>query len=411
MVARTGLHEFAYGFSSENHWFGPVRNPWDPATSPGGSSGGSAVAVAAGLVDGAFGNRHRRLDQSSCRDDWNLRPQGDAWPRPDGRRLSARALTRHHRSARPEHPTLTLLYERHGGDRGSGQALASVDGLRIMVPRIWVDSGPTSRWCAQRSRRPLANCGHRGQGGGRRSEETSSRGERFRNWPEPRPLMCTEHSAAAGTTLRTRGRRPPDNGRGRVRRRVPGGPKLASPIGRDGGRGFPVHRHPRHARLSPAPQGDRRGKSVGSTTGRSFPGSRPWSTTPAIPPSPCPCNGSSRRRPPPSIQLVGRGGRRTSCSGSGRYLEHQGLVGFTDHPPSIYGEWSEASNLKQYPEGPPTDPDCWSNPAAGLTLSLLGRTTAMLNRLALCADKKGHHGRPDGSPDNDMKRTERARTA
>jgi aspartyl-tRNA(Asn)/glutamyl-tRNA(Gln) amidotransferase subunit A len=49
IIGRTGLHEFAYGFSSENHWFGPVRNPWDPATSPGGSSGGSAVAVAAGL--------------------------------------------------------------------------------------------------------------------------------------------------------------------------------------------------------------------------------------------------------------------------------------------------------------------------------------------------------------------------
>ena len=50
VVGRTGLHEFAFGFSSENHWFGPVRNPWDPTTSPGGSSGGSGAAVAAGLV-------------------------------------------------------------------------------------------------------------------------------------------------------------------------------------------------------------------------------------------------------------------------------------------------------------------------------------------------------------------------
>ena len=49
VLGRTGLHEFAFGFSSENHWWGPVRNPWDPATSPGGSSGGSAAAVAAGL--------------------------------------------------------------------------------------------------------------------------------------------------------------------------------------------------------------------------------------------------------------------------------------------------------------------------------------------------------------------------
>lgn len=55
IIGRTGLHEFAFGFSSENHWFGPVRNPWEPATSPGGSSGGSAVAVAAGLSSVAIG--------------------------------------------------------------------------------------------------------------------------------------------------------------------------------------------------------------------------------------------------------------------------------------------------------------------------------------------------------------------
>lgn len=49
-VGRTGLHEFAFGFSSENHWFGPVRNPWDRSTSAGGSSGGSGAAVAGGLA-------------------------------------------------------------------------------------------------------------------------------------------------------------------------------------------------------------------------------------------------------------------------------------------------------------------------------------------------------------------------
>jgi len=50
VIGRTGLHEFAYGFSSENDWWGPVRNPWDREMSPGGSSGGSAAAVAAGIV-------------------------------------------------------------------------------------------------------------------------------------------------------------------------------------------------------------------------------------------------------------------------------------------------------------------------------------------------------------------------
>ena len=55
IIGRTGLHEFAFGFTSENHWFGPVRNPWDPTTSPGGSSGGSAAAVAAGITPIAIG--------------------------------------------------------------------------------------------------------------------------------------------------------------------------------------------------------------------------------------------------------------------------------------------------------------------------------------------------------------------
>ena len=55
IIGRTGLHEFAFGFSSENPWFGPVRNPWDRDLSPGGSSGGSAAAVSAGMAPGAIG--------------------------------------------------------------------------------------------------------------------------------------------------------------------------------------------------------------------------------------------------------------------------------------------------------------------------------------------------------------------
>ena len=55
VVGRAGLHEFAFGFSSENQWFGPIRNPHDPSTSPGGSSGGSAAAVAAGVAPVSVG--------------------------------------------------------------------------------------------------------------------------------------------------------------------------------------------------------------------------------------------------------------------------------------------------------------------------------------------------------------------
>jgi aspartyl-tRNA(Asn)/glutamyl-tRNA(Gln) amidotransferase subunit A len=56
IFGKTNLHEFAYGVSTANPWWGIARNPHDPRHSPGGSSGGSAIAAVAGLCAGALGS-------------------------------------------------------------------------------------------------------------------------------------------------------------------------------------------------------------------------------------------------------------------------------------------------------------------------------------------------------------------
>lgn len=69
LVGKTNLHEFAFGVTSNNPHFGPVRNPWDRSRVAGGSSGGSAAAVASGMGFASIGSDTRgsiRIPAAAC---------------------------------------------------------------------------------------------------------------------------------------------------------------------------------------------------------------------------------------------------------------------------------------------------------------------------------------------------------
>ncbi len=141
VIGRTGLHEWAFGFSSENPHWGPVRNPWDPTLSCGGSSGGSAAAVAAGIVPIAVGTDTGgsiRVPSALC---------GTFGLKVTYGKVSLEGVF-------PLDPTidtvgpiadsvsnLTIAYQVMSGDMASPPAVGS---LRLGIPQPWFDNAPVS---------------------------------------------------------------------------------------------------------------------------------------------------------------------------------------------------------------------------------------------------------------------------
>jgi amidase len=88
LVGKTNLHELAYGTTGINPWFGTPENPLDPALIPGGSSSGSAVAVATGEADVALGSDTGgsvRIPAACCgvaglKTTWGRVPLSGVWP-------------------------------------------------------------------------------------------------------------------------------------------------------------------------------------------------------------------------------------------------------------------------------------------------------------------------------------------
>lgn len=154
VVGKTNMDEFAMGSTTETSVFGATKNPWDLSRVPGGSSGGSAAAVAAGLVPCALGSDTGgsiRLPAAHC---------GVVGIKPTYGRVSRRGLIAYASSLDQIGPIAgdvrdcaTLLEVLSGWDAGDSTSVKREDsttftaslkqeiaGLRVGIPREWLEA-------------------------------------------------------------------------------------------------------------------------------------------------------------------------------------------------------------------------------------------------------------------------------
>jgi aspartyl-tRNA(Asn)/glutamyl-tRNA(Gln) amidotransferase subunit A len=151
LLGKTNLHEFAYGVSNVNPHYGPARNPWNRSRISGGSSGGSAVALASGVGYGSIGTDTGgsiRIPSALC-GTVGLKPTYGAISR-DGITPLSWSLDHVGPMARTV-PDVSLLFEVMTGRKIPAEA-PSLKGLKLGVHRRYFFDGVTAEVEAATSR-------------------------------------------------------------------------------------------------------------------------------------------------------------------------------------------------------------------------------------------------------------------
>lgn len=144
VIGKANLHEFAFGVTNINPHYGPAHNPTDPGRITGGSSGGSAAAVAAGMCDWAIGSDTGgsiRIPASLC---------GVAGFKPAYGSIDVNGvipLSRSLDTLGPLAPDITTTARAYTMMSGDAVSLDDLEPPRLAVPAGWVSGldGPTAR--------------------------------------------------------------------------------------------------------------------------------------------------------------------------------------------------------------------------------------------------------------------------